>query len=177
MSITRNDKETVVSTLNTGINEAGAVVLADFTGINVEQMTDLRKRMREAGITFIVVKNTLLRRALEDIGVDAEEGIFGLLNGPTAIAYSPDEVAPAKLLKEFSKEHKGIPALKGGFVSGKSFTLEEVLSLADMPGREELIARVMGSMNSPLQGFVMVTSGVLRKFLYAVNAISETKDN
>ncbi len=177
MSITRNQKETVVSHLNDGIEEAGAVVLADFTGINVEQMTELRRRMREAGVTFTVVKNTLLKRALEDIGVDSEEGIFGLLNGPTAIAYATDEVAPAKILKDFSKENKGIPSLKGGFVSGKTFSAGDVISLADMPSREELLSKILGSANAPIQGFVMVTSGVIRKFLYAVNAIGESKEN
>lgn len=177
MSITRNQKETVVSHLNDGIEEAGAVVLADFTGINVEQMTELRRQMREAGVTFTVVKNTLLKRALEDIGVDGEEGIFALLNGPTAIAYAADEVTPAKILRDFSKENKGIPVLKGGFVSGRTFSVEEVTSLADMPSREELLSKILGSANAPIQGFVMVTSGVIRKFLYAVNAIGESKEN
>ena len=177
MSITRNQKETVVSHLNDGIEEAGAVVLADFTGINVEQMTELRKQMREAGVTFTVVKNTLLKRAFEEIGVDSEEGIYSLFNGPTAIAYSTDEVAPAKILKEFSKANKGIPVLKGGFVSGKTFNAGDVMDLADMPSREELLSKILGSANAPLQGFVMVTSGVIRKFLYAVNAISESKEN
>jgi len=177
MSISRNQKEVVVSDLNCGIEEAAAVVLADFTGINVEQMTDLRKQMREAGVTFTVVKNTLLKRALEDIGVSSEEGIFSLLTGPTAIAYSADEVTPARLLKNFSKANQGVPVLKGGLVSGKTFSGLQVIELAEMPAREELIARLMGSMNAPLQGFVMVTSGVIRKFLYAVNAINESKDN
>lgn len=177
MSISRNQKETVVTHLNSGIEEAGAVVLADFTGINVEQMTELRKRMREAGVNFTVVKNTLLRRALNEIGVEAEEGIFDLLNGPTAIAYCADEVAPAKILRDFSKENKGVPVLKGGLVSGRTFSGEQVIDLAGMPSREELLARVVGSMNSPLQGFVMVTSGVIRKFLYAVNATAESRNN
>ena len=177
MSITRNQKETVVSHLNQGIEEAGAVVLADFTGLNVEQMTELRRQMREAGVTFTVVKNTLLKRALEDIGVDTEEGIFSLLNGPTAIAYAGDEVSPAKILRDFSKENKGIPVLKGGFVSGRTFSVDEVMSLADMPSREELLSKILGSANAPIQGFVMVTSGVIRKFLYAVNAIGESKEN
>jgi large subunit ribosomal protein L10 len=177
MSITRNQKETVVSRLNDGMNEAGAVVLADFTGINVEQMTELRRQMREAGVTFTVVKNTLLKRALEDIGVDPEQGVFGLLNGPTAIAYSTDEVTPARILKDFSRENSGIPVVKGGFVSGRTFDMQEVLNLAEMPSREELLAKILGSANAPIQGFVMVTSGVIRKFLYAVNAISERKAN
>ncbi|MCK5131328.1 MAG: 50S ribosomal protein L10 [Candidatus Sabulitectum sp.] len=176
MSITRNHKEVVVSTLQGGIGESGSVVLADFTGINVEAMTELRIQMREAGIVFTVVKNTLLRRAFEEIGIKPDEEIFGILNGPTAIAYSEDEVAPARIIKAFSKAHKGLLVMKGGFVAGKSFSADEVISLADMPSKEELLARVVGSMNSPLQGFVMVTSGVIRKFLYAVNAISESKE-
>ena len=176
MSVTRKAKEVVVSDLNEGIQESGSVVLADFTGINVEDITELRVQMREAGVSFHVVKNTLLKRALEQIGVASEEGIFGLLTGPTAIAYSDDEVKPAKLIKDFQKAHKGLLTMKGGFVSGKSFSANEVLTLADMPSKEELLSRVVGSMNSPIQGFVMVTSGVIRKFLYAVNAISENKE-
>ena len=176
MSITRNHKEVVVSTLQGGIGESGSVVLADFTGINVEAMTELRIQMREAGIVFTVVKNTLLRRAFEEIGIKPDEEIFGILNGPTAIAYSEDEVAPARIIKAFSKAHKGLLVMKGGFVAGKSFSADEVISLADMPSKEELLARVIGSMNSPLQGFVMVTSGIIRKFLYAVNAIGESKE-
>jgi large subunit ribosomal protein L10 len=177
MSITRQKKETIVSRINGDMDQVGAVVLADFTGINVEQMTELRRRMREAGITFTVVKNTLLRRALEEAGVHSQEEIYSMLEGPTAIAYSTDEVAPAKVLKAFSTEYKGIPVMKGGFVSGRSFSLAEVMSLADLPSRDELLARVAGSMNAPLRGFVTVTSGVIRKFLYAVNAISESKQN
>ncbi len=176
MSITRKDKEVVVSDLNGGIQDSGSVVLADFTGINVENITELRVQMREAGVSFHVVKNTLLKRALEEIGVGTEESIFGILNGPTAIAYSSDEVLPAKIIKAFQKAHKGLLTMKGGFVSGRSFNADEVLSLADMPSKEELLSRVVGSMNSPIQGFVMVTSGVIRKFLYAVNAISESKE-
>lgn len=176
MSITRKDKEVVVSDLNGGIGDSGSVILADFTGINVEAMTELRIQMREAGIVFTVVKNTLLKRAFEEVGIKPEEDIFGILNGPTAIAYSEDEVAPARIIKAFSKAHKGLLVAKGGFVSGKSFSADEVISLADMPSKEELLARVVRSMNSPLQGFVMVTSGVIRKFLYAVNAISESKE-
>ncbi len=176
MSITRNQKEVVVSDLHGGLGDSGSVILADFTGINVEDMTELRIQMREAGVKFTIVKNTLLKRAFEEIGIDASEEIFGLLNGPTAIAYSEDEVAPARIIKAFSKAHKGLLVMKGGFVSGKSFSADEVVSLADMPGKDELIARVIGSMNSPLQGFVMVTSGVIRKFLYAVNAITEGKE-
>ncbi len=176
MSITRNHKEVVVSTLQGGIGESGSVVLADFTGINVEAITELRIQMREAGIVFTVVKNTLLRRAFEEIGIKPDEEIFGILNGPTAIAYSEDEVAPARIIKAFSKAHKGLLVMKGGFVAGRSFSATEVISLADMPSKDELLARVIGSMNSPLQGFVMVTSGVIRKFLYAVNAIGESKE-
>jgi len=176
MSVTRKQKEVVVSDLNSGIEAAGAVVLADFTGINVEDMTELRRQMREAGVTFAVVKNTLLKRALGEIGIDSEEGIFGFLNGPTAIAYCADEISPSRILKNFGKEHGGVPVMKGGFVSGRTFSVAEVTSLADIPGREVLIARLLGSMNAPLQGFVTVTGGVIRKFLYAVSAISESKE-
>ena len=176
MSVTRKTKEVVVSDLHAGIGESGSVILADFTGINVEDMTELRIQMREAGVIFTVVKNTLLKRAFEDIGIKPEEAVYSLLNGPTAVAYSEDEIVPAKIIKAFSKAHKGLLVMKGGFVSGKTFSADDAVSLADMPSKDELIARILGSMNAPLQGFLVVTSGVIRKFLYAVNAIGESKE-
>ena len=176
MGITRQKKEEIVSTLIDDLGGSGSIVLADITGINVEEITELRRDFREAGLSFTIVKNTLLRRVFGSVDVSEDEPVYALVQGPTAIAFGKDEVAPVRILKKFAMDHKGLPVIKGGFVSGESFSMEQMLDLADMPGRDELLAKLLGSMNAPLQGFVSVSSGLVKKLLYALNAIRESKE-
>lgn len=177
MAVSRKQKENVVATLVKDLSEAGSVILADFTGIDVENMTDLRKQMRENNIGFTVVKNTLLRKIFKEIKVEKDEGVYMMIEGPTALAYAADEVLPIKLIKEFAENHKGLPRVKGGFVSGETYEIGKLMKLADVPSRDVLLAKLLGSANSPIQGFVSVSSGIIRKFFYAVNAIRESKEN
>ncbi|MEN8208723.1 MAG: 50S ribosomal protein L10 [Candidatus Fermentibacteria bacterium] len=177
MAVSRKQKENVVANLIEDLGEAGSVILTDFTGVNVETITELRNEMRENNVTFTIVKNTLLRKAFNEIEVKDDEGIYALMEGPTALAYAADEVLPIKIIKEFAKGHKGLPVVKGGFVSGVTYETDKLMRLADIPSRDELIAKFMGSARSPLQGFVSVSSGILKKFFYAVNAIRESKEN
>jgi large subunit ribosomal protein L10 len=175
VSITRQRKEQVLADLTGNLRQGGSIVLADFTGINVAKMTKLRSELRAAGVGFMVVKNTILRKAFDGIEVGGEP-VVALAQGPTAIAWATDEILPVKTLKRFSQGNDGRPAIKGGFVSGRSLSAGEMMTLAELPGREELIARILGSMNAPLQGFVNVTGGVLRGFLNAVNAVKEKQE-
>lgn len=177
MAVSRKQKENVVATLIKDLGESGSVILADFTGINVEAMTELRIQMRENNVSFTVVKNTLLRRIFNEIDVKSDEGVYSLMEGPTALAYAVDEVLPIKIIKKFADSHKGLPRVKGGFVSGETYEVGKLMRLADIPSREELIAKFMGSARSPLQGFVSVSSGIIKKFFYAVNALRESKEN
>ena len=177
MAVSRKQKENVVTTLVEDLSDAGSVILTDFTGINVEDMTDLRVQMRENNVNFTVVKNTLLRRIFNEIEVGEDSGIYAMMEGPTALAYSEDEVLPMKIIKKFAKDHKGRPAVKGGFVSGETYEVGKLMQLAEIPSREVLLAKLLGSANSPLQGFVSVSSGIIRKFFYAVNALRESKQN
>ena len=177
MAVSRKQKENVVATLIEDLGEAGSVILADFTGVNVEAMTELRTQMRENNVTFTVVKNTLLRRIFNEIEVKDDEGVYSLMEGPTALAYAVDEVLPIKIIKKFADSHKGLPRVKGGFVSGETYEVGKLMRLADIPSRDELIAKFMGSARSPLQGFVSVSNGIIKKFFYAVNAIKESKEN
>lgn len=177
MAVSRKQKENVVTTLIDDLGKAGSVIFTDFTGINVDNMTELRVQMRENDVTFTVVKNTLLRRIFNEIKVKDDEGVYAMMEGPTALAYSTDEVLPVKIIKEFASNHKGLPQIKGGFVSGETYDLGKLMRLADIPSRDELLAKLLGSACSPLQGFVSVSSGIIRKFFYAVNAIRESKDN
>ncbi|MCK4807669.1 MAG: 50S ribosomal protein L10 [Candidatus Aegiribacteria sp.] len=177
MAVSRKQKENVVVTLIKDLGEAGSVILTDFTGINVEDMTELRAQMRENDVNFTVVKNTLLRRIFNEIKVEENEGVYAMMEGPTALAYATDEVLPIKIIKKFAQDHKGLPQVKGGFVSGETYEIGKLMRLADIPSRDELLAKFMGSARSPLQGFVSVSSGIIRKFFYAVNAIRESKEN
>ncbi|NOQ22149.1 MAG: 50S ribosomal protein L10 [Candidatus Aegiribacteria sp.] len=177
MAVSRKQKESVVATLIDDLDEAGSVILTDFTGVNVEAMTELRTQMRENNVNFTVVKNTLLRRIFNGIEVENNEGVYAMMEGPTALAYSTDEVLPIKVIKKFAEGHKGLPRIKGGFVSGETYEVAKLMRLADIPSRDELLAKFMGSARSPLQGFVSVSSGIIRKFFYAVNAIRESKEN
>ncbi len=175
MSITRQGKERILSSLSDELRSCGSMVMTDFSGIDVAGMTRLRNELRSTGVRYMVVKNTLLRRVFGEIEIAADQGVFGLAQGPTALAWAPDEVLPVKVLKKFADGNNGRPVIKGGYVSGRSCTAAEMLTLADLPGREELLARVLGSMSAPLQGFVNVTGGVLRGFLNAVSALGEKR--
>ncbi len=177
MAVSRKQKENVVAALIEDLGEAGSVILTDFTGVNVKAMTELRTKMRENNVNFTVVKNTLLRRIFNEIEVKNDDGIYAMMEGPTALAYAIDEVLPVKIIKKFAEDHKGLPRIKGGFVSGETYEVGKLMRLADIPSRDELLAKFMGSARSPLQGFVSVSSGIIRKFFYAVNAIRESKEN
>ena len=177
MAKSRESKENVVAVLTEDLGASGSVVIADFTGINVEDITQLRIEMREAGVGFTIVKNTLLRRIFNNLEVDPENEVYAMMEGPTALAYAEDEVLPIKLMKKFAASHKGLPVVKGGFVSGQTYQLSQMMTLADIPGREELLAKLLGSAMSPIQGFVAVTSGLIRKLFYAINAVKESKES
>ena len=130
--------------------------------------------MRAAGVEYKVLKNTMVRRAAADAG--AEE-LGEILEGPTAVAFGyGDPVVPAKILTDYIKEVKKTE-IKGGLLGNKRLSAAEVNALADMPSKEELLAKMLGSLNAPVTGFVMVLSGVLRSLLYALNAVKEAKEN
>ncbi len=177
MAVSREQKEKVVASLVEGLDGAGSIVFADFTGINVEDMTELRVHMRENNVNFTIVKNTLLKIVLDQIEIDKNEGVFEMMEGPTALAYSADEVLPIKILRNFAKNHKGRPQVKGGFVSGETYETAKMMELAEIPSRDELLAKMLGSISSPLQGFVSVSSGIIRKLLYTVIAIKDIREN
>jgi large subunit ribosomal protein L10 len=177
MAVSRKQKEKVVATLVDELDQAKSVILTDFTGINVADMTDLRVVMRENDITFTVVKNTLLKRIFDEIEIGEDQDVYGMMEGPTALAYSSDEVMPIKVIKKFAEDHDGHPHVKGGLVSGVTYEVGKLMKLADIPSRDELLAKFMGSASSPLQGFVSVSSGIIRKFFYVLNAVRESKEN
>ena len=144
-------KKQVVAELVETLKSAQAGVLVDYRGLTVEQDTDLRRKLREAGIEYKVVKNTLTRFAAKEVGLD---GLDEQLNGPTALAVSADDpVAPAKVIADFAKTAECLQ-IKAGFLDGAVITLDEVNTLANTPSRETLIAKIMGSLNAPISNLV-----------------------
>jgi large subunit ribosomal protein L10 len=166
------EKEAVVSEIQKRFESSKTVILADYRGLNVEEVTELRKKMREAGIEYKVLKNTMTSRAAKAANI---EGLDEYLSGPTALAFSyQDYAAPAKILSDFAKDHKKLE-LKAGVLDGKVIDFESVKSLANLPSREVLLGKLAGLFQAPARGLVTVLSGPLRNFAYAVEAVRQQK--
>ena len=165
-------KKQKVEELVQKIKDAKSIVFADYRGLTVEQDTQLRVALRKAEVDYKVVKNSLTRFALEKNGFeDAAKDI----KGPVSMAVSnSDVVAPAKVLNEFAEKYKELE-LKFGILEGKVIDAKEVEKIAKLPSKEELVARVLSGLNSPIYGFVSVLNANLRGLVVALNAIAEKK--
>ena len=151
-------KKQVVNEMVEKFKAASAGVFVDYRGLTVEEDTELRRKFREAGVEYKVVKNTLTSRAAKEVGLEALDPI---LNGPTALAMSVDNpVAPAKIIAEFAKKHEALE-VKAGFMDGAVMSVAEVNTLAATPTREELLAKMMGSMKSPISGLVRLLNSIV----------------
>lgn len=164
------EKQQIVADLKDKLSAAAAGVIVDYKGITVAQDTKLRKELREAGVEYMVVKNTLLGIAAKEVGL---EDIIPTLNGTTALAVSSDHVAAAKILDKYAEESKGKFTVKCGFVDGGVIDANGVKALAKLPAREVLIAQVLGGLNAPISGFANVLNANLRGLVVALNAIAE----
>jgi large subunit ribosomal protein L10 len=170
--VNREEKARVIEELTEKL-KGGSVVLVDYQGINVAQSTQLRARSREAGVEFLVAKNTLAQRAAEAAGA---EGISRFLVGPTALAFSEDPVAGAKLMTEFSDEVESFE-VKGGLLDGgRVMGAEEVVALSRLPGREQLLAQLLGAIQAPLAGLVTVLNAPLRNLAVVLSQVAEQKN-
>jgi large subunit ribosomal protein L10 len=169
--VNREEKARVIEELTEKL-EGGSVVFVDYKGMNVAQSTRLRARSRESGVEFVVAKNTLAQRAANQAGV---KGISEYLVGPTALAFSEDPVVSAKLMAEFSDEI-GTFELKGGLLDGDQVVdAEGVVALSRLPEREQLIAQVVGGIQSPIAGLVNVLNGTIRNLAVVLNQVAEQK--
>ena len=139
------------------LQAAASVVVVDYRGLNVAQVTELRKQLREAGVEFKVYKNTLTRRAAEIAGV---EGINEVLTGPNAIAFSTEDViAPAKIINEFAKSNEALE-IKAGIIEGTVSSVEDVKALAELPSREGLLSMLLSVLQAPVRNFALATKAV-----------------
>jgi large subunit ribosomal protein L10 len=169
--VKREDKARVIEELAEKLR-GGSAVLVDYQGMDVGHSTRLRARSREAGVEFVVAKNTLTRRAANEAGV---EDLSEYLVGPTALAFSEDPVASAKLMAEFADQVESF-VLKGGLLEGgRVLDKASVLALSMLPNREQLLAQVVGGISSPLTGLVNVLNNTVQGLVVALNQIAEQK--
>ncbi|GBF77022.1 50S ribosomal protein L10 [Paenibacillus sp. 598K] len=153
-------KQQAVDEIVVKLRESSSTVIADYRGLNVAQVTQLRKELREAGIEFQVLKNSLLRRATEKAELN---GLDEVLTGPTAIAFSgEDAVAPAKILNTFAKKNDALK-LKGGIVEGQVVSVDEIKALADLPSREGLLSMLLSVLQAPMRNFALAVKAVGEK--------------
>jgi len=150
-------KQQVVDELVEKFKSSVSTIVVDYRGLNVAEVTELRKQLREAGLEFKVYKNTLLRRATAETGMtDLDE----FLVGPTAIAFSnEDVVAPAKLLHGFAKNHEALE-IKSGIIEGKVASVDEIKALADLPSREGLLSMLLSVLQAPIRNFALAAKAV-----------------
>ncbi len=167
----RTDKEQLVSELSGRITQAKALYFTDFTGLNVKRMTELRRRLRRAGVEYVVIKNTLALRAVNQSGLTTEP-----LRGPTGVVVSQDPVTAAKVLTDFAKENEQRPTVKGGLFEGQPLTSEHVKKLASMPSREQMLAELGASMQAPLSMFLGAMNSLLTNFAGAVEALKVQRE-
>ena len=166
------EKEKTIAEIKEHINNSEVAIMTQYVGMNVAQATALRKQLREAGAQFKVYKNTLARRALRELGL---ENAADFMEGPTSWAFCADPVAPAKILKDFSKEVQFV-AMRGGILSGAVVSAAQLEALADLPSREQLIAQVVGTIAMPLRNTVGVLSALPRNLVNALDQIRKQKE-
>ncbi|NLM76527.1 MAG: 50S ribosomal protein L10 [Ruminococcaceae bacterium] len=153
-------KKSIVNALAADFGQAQSIVMAEYRGLTVAEDTEMRASLRKAGVTYQVIKNTLSARAMEQVGLT---GLEDVLKGPTAIAYSKDDmIAPAKLLKEYAGKFNRLK-IKGGVLEGKAISLEEVERLASIPGQDVLYGQLVFTLLSPITSLAIVLNAIKEK--------------
>ncbi|AIM25380.1 50S ribosomal protein L10 [Melissococcus plutonius] len=156
-------KASLVDETTEKFNQAASVVIVDYRGLTVEEVTNLRKQLREANVEMKVIKNSILSRAAQKAGLEGLEEVF---TGPTAVAFSNEDiVAPAKIIDTFANEASALE-IKGGIIEGKISSVEEIVALAKLPNREGLLSMLLSVLQAPV-----------RNVAYAVKAVSDSKED
>jgi len=179
--MTREEKAQVVAELTEVISRASGMYFTDFEGMTVLQTTTLRNELRKAGLTYKVAKNTLIRRALEDSGKLTDEIRKALVN-QTGVAFGfEDPVAPARVLRDFIEKNRAtptsedMPSLKLAYVDGTTYPGSALKTVASLPTKQEVIAGILGSLQSPMSGIVGALGALQRDIVYLVDAIEKQK--
>lgn len=172
MALNREEKAAVIEEVSAQLAQAGSIVLAEYRGLTVEKITQLRKQARESGVYLRVLKNTLVRRAVKDTPY---EKLADQMVGPLMYGISADPVAPAKLIASFAKANDQL-VVKGGAMPNVVMDVAGVQALATMPSREELLAKLLGTMQAPVATFVRTLNEVPTKFVRGLAAVRDKQE-
>jgi len=175
MPLTREKRNKNIEKLQKEFSEAAGIYLTDFTGINVEKISGLRRSLRAEGAKFIVVKNSLAKKALEKSG---KTELIKHLSGPVGAALSAkDSIAPARVIKSFKKENKELLCVRGALVDGAMYDESQVNMLADLPSRETLLSQLLSCLQAPIGKFAGALSGILTKFVGTLESVRQKKES
>jgi large subunit ribosomal protein L10 len=169
----REEKEQIVAEVSETVRKAHGMFFTDFTGLTVEQATELRREFHKAGVDYRVVKNTLIQTALEQ--VTGYDGVYDRLAGPTGVAFAyEDPVVPARIIQKFAEKHKRL-SLKVCVIERQVFEGSRLAELAKLPSRKEVMAAILGSVQAPLAGVPTVVNALMRDIVSIVDEISQKK--
>jgi len=169
----KQEKAQLVKELSALLKSSTSIYLTDYRGLNVKDITDLRKRLKENATIYKVSKNSILKRALDDAKISE---ISHLIEGPIAIAVSSDDpIPPIKTLTAFRKEHK-LPIIKGGIAEGEFISAEKIEEIAKIPSKEELLAMIIDSLSASITGLVWTLKGILAQIIYTLNSLVNKKE-
>ena len=179
MTVPRPEKAAVVAEVRDRLAASDAALLTEYRGLNVGEMAELRRSLRAAGGEYTIYKNTMVRLATAELGLDLAD----LLTGPTAIAFvgarddggAGDAAAVAKALRDFSRSNRAL-VLKGGVLGDKVLNAEDLVSLADLPSRELLLARLAGAFSAPMVQLAGLLQALPRNFAYGLQALIDTRN-
>jgi large subunit ribosomal protein L10 len=173
--VLKADKQEIIDQIKDQFQKSSSAICVDFRGVNVEKITQFRKQIKEASGNYQVVKNTLARRAIAETPFE-ELGQF--LVGPTGIVFCQGEpMDPAKVVTNFTKETDGALQVKGGMVDGTVFDAKGIEQVSKLPSRQEMLAQLVSSLQSPISGLVGTLQGVTREFVYTLQAIADQKSS
>ena len=172
MSLNIEEKKQVVERVSAVLGESQAAIVSEYRGLSVAEMSRLRREAHDAGVYLKVIKNTLLRRAVKGSSFECLEEHFV---GPLALAASDDPVAVARVLSKFEKEYDAL-SIKAGVMSGEMLSMDQIKALSKLPGRDELLAKLMGTMQAPVQKFVQTLNEVPAKFVRGLAAVRDAKE-
>lgn len=174
MAKTKLQKQEMLRDLTVRIEKSKSIVFAEFSKLGVKQSEDLRKKLKAENSECLVAKKTLLGIALKEKSFEGMD--LDKVKGQVSVVFGyEDEVAPAKIVNEFKKANQDVMTFVGGILEGKFINGERVQALATLPSKQELYAKIVGSINAPVSGFVNVLAGNLRGLVVALNAIKEKK--
>ncbi|MCL5014653.1 MAG: 50S ribosomal protein L10 [Firmicutes bacterium] len=166
-------KARIIEDTRRELEDAPAAVLANYRGLTVQQLSQLRENLRKGGVTFRVIKNTLIKRAADEVGIS---GLETYLEGPTAVAFSHDDpVAAAKLLSQAIREFRKIE-IKAGILGKKAISADDVRELADLPSRDVMLGKLAGTLNAPIQQLVWVLNAPITNLARALDQVRQQRE-